>query len=306
MQGFLTETYKWQWNFLVGTFLLSSFLCWTTISSSYMPRIFAFGTQQEKESFQNYLKTSQYPPNMNKNQKSNLRNKAKQFRLINDQLYVLKQNRWLRFIHLPFEADIAKTEIDNIHRADHCGMTKLWLEVNKRFYGISQEMVYSLVGSCEACIRNAPLKQVDRINFIRASRPMERIIIDLVDLRMYSNENSGYCWLLVAIDSFSKYAFYRKLKSKTATDVLESLVSLFETIGYPTILHSDNGKEFKNNRMIAFAQQHGIQLKRGRARHPPITRTSGTIEPNPLSPCLESIAFCFSQALGWCYWYCGY
>lgn len=46
-------------------------------------------------------------------------------------------------------------------------------------------------------------------------------------------------------------------------------------LGLPTILQTDNGKEFVNRLMIEFLNQHGIEIRRGRPRH---SQNQGQVE----------------------------
>jgi hypothetical protein len=41
---------------------------------------------------------------------------------------------------------------------------------------------------------------------ITATRPMERIMIDLIDMSQYKAENNGFCWILSILDVYSKFA----------------------------------------------------------------------------------------------------
>ena len=222
-----------------------------------------------------YLREGKYPNHINKDQKRSLRAKAKKFALINDLLYIKMDGKTLRYILFPAEKEIAEIELKNLHLPGHLGMKKLWLAVNERFHGIPQEFVHEYVRSCKACLCNEPLKKRDKMVFIQAKEPFERLIIDLVDVRSFSESNDGYNWMLTIVDCFSKFAFVEKLHAKSADEVLLSLKRLFLREGYPKILHSDNGKEFKNSKMAEFAESKEIQLIRGRARYP---QSQGQVE----------------------------
>lgn len=51
------------------------------------------------------------------------------------------------------------------------------------------------------------------------------------------------------IDHFSKYSWMFPLKSKETDEVAATLKNLFWMFGFPSKLHSDNGREFKSKTM---------------------------------------------------------
>ena len=59
--------------------------------------------------------------------------------------------------------------------------------------------------------------------------------------------NSGYKYVLVCIDGYSKYLMTRKLKSKSATEVIHAMKDIIQTYGEsPKHSCSDRGTEFTN------------------------------------------------------------
>ena len=57
----------------------------------------------------------------------------------------------------------------------------------------------------------------------------------------------------------------------------KSITQLFWQIGFPKKLHTDNGKEFKNENIKDFCQRHQIELVHGAPRTP---QTQGLVERN--------------------------
>jgi len=83
--------------------------------------------------------------------------------------------------------------------------------------------------------------------------------IDLVDLGSISAHNSGYRYLLMCIDVFSKYAWSVPLKTKTGREV----ASAFETILEErkcTFLQGDKGAEWLNAPFQELLRRHGIKF----------------------------------------------
>ena len=71
--------------------------------------------------------------------------------------------------------------------------------------------------------------------------------IDLIDVSRIKDFNDNYTFLLVCIDTFSKYVWIRPLKRKKAKETNEAFASLLdESERKPTNLRYDQGTEFKN------------------------------------------------------------
>jgi IS30 family transposase len=68
---------------------------------------------------------------------------------------------------------------------------------------------------------------------------------DLADMLQYRRENAGNSYLLICVDVFSRYAFVRCLKSKTAQEVGEAFQDIITTTHRrPFNLMTDKGSEF--------------------------------------------------------------
>jgi len=85
---------------------------------------------------------------------------------------------------------------------------------------------------------------------------------DLTFLTRYQRQNSNYHILLVVINVNTKYAYVAALKDKTQETVLNALDKIHQKSindGRPLkILQTDNGKEFQNNRIANWMNQHNI------------------------------------------------
>jgi transposase InsO family protein len=99
-------------------------------------------------------------------------------------------------------------------------------------------------------------------------KPRDRYSADLIDLSSYKTQNDGSLYLLVVVDCFSKYAITEPLKNKNAQTTLNAFIKIFCYIREPLILHTDNGREFKNKKMKTFCDENGIRQIFGRPRCP--------------------------------------
>jgi hypothetical protein len=95
----------------------------------------------------------------------------------------------------------------------------MMFEISRRYSGIKKATVASFLEKCESCTRFQPLKTSDLIQNVRGTKPWERLQIDLVDLRKYSDVNQGFSWILNVLDTFSKYLHSYRLKSKESGEV---------------------------------------------------------------------------------------
>ena len=86
--------------------------------------------------------------------------------------------------------------------------------------------------------------------------PGQIVQMDLIDLQKFSGSNSGYRWILVVLDCFSKKLWLRALKKKEARETADAIRSIFHDMDYPvqTVIF-DEGKEFLNKDVnMLFAQ----------------------------------------------------
>lgn len=91
----------------------------------------------------------------------------------------------------------------------------------------------------------------------------ETLQIDLVSLIPFSEENRGYKYLLTCIDTFSKFAMVRPLKTKTGLEVAKALEDILQKYKYATsvrMICCDDGGEFKNSHVRALMQRYGIRM----------------------------------------------
>jgi len=76
--------------------------------------------------------------------------------------------------------------------------------------------------------------------------PYHTICADLIDYQSISSKNSGYNFILVIIDAFSRFAFTRPLKRKSAEETASAIDEIIQSMPYPpSIFVSDKGREFE-------------------------------------------------------------
>ena len=84
---------------------------------------------------------------------------------------------------------------------------------------------------------------------------------DLVFMEHLKQWNRGYKYLLTVIDTLSKFAFARPLKSKRGSEITEAFADILkQTPIKPKHLHVDKGSEFYNETFKALMKKHGINM----------------------------------------------
>lgn len=107
-----------------------------------------------------------------------------------------------------------------------------------------------------------------RKNFRRRKYMMygiaETLQADLIEMQPYKSVNSGYRYILIVIDIFSKMAYAEPLKDKTGVATTEAMKRILLRVYRHNPnhrvknLHTDDGKEFFNNHMKQLMQKYKI------------------------------------------------
>jgi hypothetical protein len=71
---------------------------------------------------------------------------------------------------------------------------------------------------------------------------------DLIDMVKFADWNQGYKYILLVIDTFSKYVWLQPLKYKTGEEVAKAFQKIFDTTNRsPAKLITDKGNFFYPN-----------------------------------------------------------
>lgn len=104
-----------------------------------------------------------------------------------------------------------------------------------------------------------------RRNFVRRSTHMvginDTLQADLVEMIPYASKNKKMKYILTVINIFSKKAYARALKTKSAEEVTKAMKSVLDSLNHPIKnLHVDMGKEFYNKKMKLLLNERKINL----------------------------------------------
>ena len=83
--------------------------------------------------------------------------------------------------------------------------------------------------------------------------------MDLIDMTRYGSSNGGYRFILICIDSFSRFLITRKCKTKTTAEVSRALENVFKHDSKPLFsVRTDAGKEFLGNIILKLYKQYKL------------------------------------------------
>lgn len=177
----------------------------------------------------------------------------------------------------------------------HGGRNRMLKELQKKYKNITTEEVMIYLNLCEICQKKSKVPKKGLV-----VRPMvfqemnSRCQVDLID--MQSQPDNDFKFIFVYQDHLTKFVQLRALKSKRAEEVAYHLIDIFTIFGAPSVLQSDNGREF-SNRIIeeACSMWSDLKIVHGKPRH---SQTQGSVEranqdiENMLSSWLESNQTC--------------
>ena len=105
-----------------------------------------------------------------------------------------------------------------------------------------------------------PVKRKFRKRRVRVSGNNKIWAADLADMQALSEENEGYKFLLLVIDTFSKYGWIVPLKNKKGETMVKAFKTIFEEGRTPGKLWTDKGTEFYNKKMDDLRKLYDIEL----------------------------------------------
>ena len=163
-------------------------------------------------------------------------------------------------------------------RINHRGrqITSKW--INNNYSEVNSKVISLFVASCrfhaEQQSITSRVKMVEKP--LQSPRFLSLLEIDLMDFRNCPCDcREPHTWAINIIDHHTKYVYVSPLINKTADEVLRVIKMYCYTYGFPKMILTDNGKEFKNKKMETFCNENGIKQGHGSPRTP---TTQGLVE----------------------------
>ena len=154
--------------------------------------------------------------------------------------------------------------------AGHLGLKRTLQRPKERYYWPEMNAdITSFIQSCQICAqikldphhKKAPLQSID------VSEPFVFWAMDYMGPLPETTQGNRH--LLVVMDHFSKWCVIFPTKDQKARTVAEILVSkVFSRFGPPTVIHSDQGRNFESNLIHKICGLMGIHKSRTTAYHP--------------------------------------
>lgn len=163
------------------------------------------------------------------------------------QFMLMTQDKALRSI---VEDDDEKNElIDRYHNMGHFGTTAIFRGISSAGFRWPNMLrdISGRISRCVQCQRHRIEKEgFHPMQSVQAALPMDHVGFDLKHM---PTSVEGYNYVLVVVDVCTRFVFFRALRTATAVEVARKLLRVFQDFGFPRILQSDNGPEFRNEVM---------------------------------------------------------
>lgn len=163
---------------------------------------------------------------------------------------------------LKVQTIVNKQEQDEIVKSYHIGKTNhrgLWetlKSLKQEYYWINMtKTIRRILDKCEICNKIKYVRKPHQLPYILTDSPGEPL--DTVSLDIFHYQKNKF---LTAIDLCSRLAFVYRVKTKSATEVIEGVLTLFSLLGIPKTIQLDNGREFKNGAFVRAMKEMGCDL----------------------------------------------
>ena len=134
--------------------------------------------------------------------------------------------------------------------AGHLGVSRTANRLLDRVYwpGLRQD-VRSYLVSCAVCLaRKSPCPRRAPMGHVDVGHRWERVAMDLLDMSVTTPKGNQY--VLVMVDCFSRWTEACPLPDKMALSVADAFFQhIVCRFGIPSVIHSDQGREFENKLM---------------------------------------------------------
>ena len=155
----------------------------------------------------------------------------------------------------------------DIPTAGHQGADKTLQRLRQEAYWVNMASdVHRHCESCTTCQQARSARPVKApLQSVPIGQPWEMIAIDILEIPMSTQYNK---YLLVVQDYFTKWATAIPIPDQTAAVITREMVKLFSIFGVPSIIHSDQGRNFESTLFRATLDAFGIEKSQTTAYHP--------------------------------------
>jgi transposase InsO family protein len=175
------------------------------------------------------------------------------------------------------------SEIEDILRIHHVNtghrsFKELYNKTKVKYHYISRDMCQEYKKRCVHCNRTSSIRDHGKppIHPIDGKDTFHHMQLDLIDFRTSpAGPENQYKFVAHLIDHFSTFHITEAIEDKNATTILHFLRKVFSFLGFPLVLHTDNGSEFENSVVRNYLASQNIEFRHGKPYKP---TTQGKIE----------------------------
>uniref|UniRef100_A0A0N5B8W0 Reverse transcriptase n=1 Tax=Strongyloides papillosus TaxID=174720 RepID=A0A0N5B8W0_STREA len=158
--------------------------------------------------------------------------------------------------------------VEEVHKATHMPKERT-LQFIKRFYEANEELIKKSVdevySSCLTCMKSIPTGCIKKKSTMKAVSPFPRstYTLDIMGPLPQSMDDQGYRFLLMAVDTASRFYMLQPLRDIKSQDVLEGTLKCIYQYGKPWTIKLDNAKYFQAELFKNKLNDLGITLRYG-------------------------------------------
>lgn len=214
-----------------------------------------------------------------KDKKYNYRNKAKNYKLENNNIYFIgyagSNKCKLRILYLNEKNNILTLAHSN---NGHLGINRTSTKVKELGYFWESLIIdiKEFIDNCPQCImvkKGNLIKQKNKV--IITKGPLERLVADGWMLDNDLKSITCFSWVIVLKDHFSKFLMSIPVKNNNADNILYCLKEFFNYVGKTSIFQSDNGSEYNNSIINNFLETNNVKHILSSPKHP---QSNGDVE----------------------------
>jgi hypothetical protein len=146
----------------------------------------------------------------------------------------------------PWEDYLKTIYYDPKHPGAFSGPQKLYTVVKSEGkLDIGMHRIRKFLHNQESYSLHKPVRRRLRRNHVVSAGKDDLWMADLIDMVKFADWNQGYKYILLVIDTFSKYVWLQPLKYKTGEEVAKAFQNIFDTTNRsPAKLITDKGNIF--------------------------------------------------------------
>ena len=140
----------------------------------------------------------------------------------------------------------------------HPGRDKTMRQIKLRyFFKKMSNHVKTYIDNCHTCNTVRGQTQTHPLHtYPIPDQPFDKIVIDLLKLQ---TSTSGFNYILVLTDYFTRYSELIPQRTKTGKETANNILTFINRYGAPEMILSDNGLEFNNALLTELTQFYGSQ-----------------------------------------------